>query len=91
MCLLLDTCHACSAKPGYQLQPGIWIDDCVQNGTMTGGGWTQAALREFLSYLDKKGVKVVTIWTNDAFLLPETTGTCEWFVPELRKWALNGH
>jgi hypothetical protein len=34
-------------------------------------------------------VKVITIWTNDAFLIPAKTGTCPWFVPELRKWALN--
>ena len=34
------------AKPGYQLQPGLWIDDCVPNGTMTGQGWTQSSLQE---------------------------------------------
>ena len=80
-------------KPGYQLQPGLWVDDCAPNGTMTSAGWTQPSLRQFLAILDQQGVKVITIWTNDAFLLvgkKGSTNTCPWFVPELRKWVLNG-
>jgi hypothetical protein len=37
--------------------------------------------------LDEKGVRVVTIWTSDAFLMPSTTFTCPWFMPMLRDWV----
>ena len=76
------------AEPGYQLQPGLWISQCYPNGSMTHGGWTEAALTSFLGVLDSKGVKVVTIWTDDAFLLASSRVTCPWFMPTLRKWAL---
>ncbi len=36
---------------------------------------------------DEKGVRVVTIWTSDAFLMPSTTFTCPWFMPLLRDWV----
>ena len=51
-------------------------------------GWTEAALNSFLDTLDTKGVRVLTIWTGDAFLLPSSRITCDWFMPALRKWAL---
>ena len=68
---------------------------CFPNGTMTTQGWTRAALREFLEFLDAQRVRVVTIFALAPNLLPSaelspanTSSVCEWFVPELRKWAL---
>ena len=74
--------------PGYQLQTGLWVDGCFPNGTMTTQGWTEQSLTDFLQLLDKQGVKVVTIWTSDAFLLAPSRMTCPWFMPTLRKWVL---
>ena len=51
-------------------------------------GWTEAALDSFLSTLDSQEVRVLTVWTGDAFLLPSSRVTCPWFMPALRKWAL---
>ena len=78
---------ASGADPSFQLQPGISPDGCTPDGTTTNRGWTEATLREFLSFLDEKGVRVVTIWTSDAFLMPRTTFTCPWFMPLLRDWV----
>eukprot|EP01052_Picozoa_sp_SAG31_P014167 SAG31_NODE_871_length_11335_cov_4.910822_8_plen_69_part_00 len=55
---------------------------------MTKQGWTEAALQSFLGTLDSSGVNVLTIWTDDAFLLASSRLTCPWFMPALRKWAL---
>ena len=74
-------------NPG-QLQLGISPDGC--NGTHTGGGWTQAALQDFLEFCDEKGVRVLTVWTGDAFLLPTKVTTCPWFVPTLKGWVEKG-
>ena len=68
---------------------GIWIGMCFPNGTMTQQGWTESAMKDFLKVLDSEGVKVVTIWTDDAFLTAGSRETCPWFMPALRKWALN--
>ena len=78
---------ASGVDPSFQLQPGISPDGCTADGTTTNRGWTEATLREFLSFLDEKGVRVVTIWTSDAFLMPSTTFTCPWFMPMLRDWV----
>ena len=78
---------ASGVEPSFQLQPGISPDGCTADGTTTNRGWTEATLREFLSFLDEKGVRVVTIWTSDAFLMPSTTFTCPWFMPMLRDWV----
>ena len=80
---------ASGADPSYQLQPGIWIDACFPNGTMTQQGWTEKALHSFLKVLDSSGVKVLTIWTGDAFLLASSRRTCPWFMPALHAWALS--
>ena len=49
-----------------QLQPGVWMDACNVEGTMTQQGWTQIALRGFLEYASAAGVRVITIWAmND--------------------------
>ena len=72
-----------------QCNAGIWIDNCFPNGTMTKQGWTESALKDFLKVLDSKGVKVVTIWGDDAFLTTESRETCPWFMPALRQWVLN--
>ena len=79
--------------PKFQLQPGISPDGCTTTNVssnssgVTGGGWTEVALGEYLDYLDLKGVRTLTIWTSDAFLLPSTTFTCPWFMPMLRNWT----
>ena len=78
---------ASGVDPSFQLQPGISPDGCTADGTTTNRGWTEATLREFLRFLDEKGVRVVTIWTSDAFLMPSTTFTCPWFMPLLRDWV----
>ena len=78
---------ASGVDPSFQLQPGISPDGCSADGTTTNRGWTEATLREFLSFLDEKGVRVVTIWTSDAFLMPSTTFTCPWFMPMLHDWV----
>lgn len=72
--------------PTFQLQPGISPDGCT-NGTTTSGGWTQPALAQYLDFLDTKGVRHLTLWTSDAFLLPATTFTCPWFMPMLKNWT----
>jgi hypothetical protein len=73
--------------PHYQLQPGISPDGCDSSGVATNGGWTQPALAEYLDSLDDKGVRHLTVWTSDAFLLPATVSTCPWFMPMLRNWT----
>lgn len=73
--------------PHYQLQPGISPDGCDSSGVATNGGWTQPALAEYLDFLDDKGVRHLTVWTSDAFLLPATVSTCPWFMPMLRNWT----
>ena len=35
----------------------------------------------------EKGVNVVTIWTGDAFLLPDSVVTCPWVMPTLKAWV----
>eukprot|EP00039_Didymoeca_costata_P004867 m.76723 g.76723 ORF g.76723 m.76723 type:complete len:346 (+) comp12574_c0_seq3:162-1199(+) len=78
-------------SPESQLQPGIWLDACqtVNGTTQTMQGWTQEALHDFLNFLDEKNVKIITIWTDDALLIPKQVTTCPWFVEELRNWAAN--
>ena len=76
------------ADPSYQLQPAIWIDDCLPAGNVTVSGWTQAALTDFLGVLDTAGVQILAIWTGGAFIDPAHTVTCPWFIPTVRKWAL---
>eukprot|EP01051_Picozoa_sp_SAG22_P003275 SAG22_NODE_157_length_16986_cov_17.230177_11_plen_77_part_00 len=58
------------------------------NGTTSGAGWTQPALREFLEYLDKKGVTRVDIWTGDALIPVQAVAICDFFIDELRRWRL---
>ena len=70
------------------------MDGCYPNGSMTHEGWTQPALRDFLSYADKQGVRVVTIWAmNDecgSLCYPKSSYTCPWFLAELRRFVLGG-
>ena len=39
------------------------------NGSMSGAGWTQPTLREFLDFLDSKNITRLDIWTGDALIL----------------------
>ena len=57
-------------------------------------GWTQV-LREFLDFAASKQVDTVAIWTDGAMEVTRpypmgTSGlsTCDFFVAELRRWAL---
>ena len=77
------------ANPSYQLQPAIWIDDCLPTGNVTISGWTEDALTDFLRVLDTTGVQILAIWTGGAFIDPLHTVTCPWFIPKVRKWALS--
>jgi hypothetical protein len=72
-----------------QLQPGIWMNNCVDDGAATLEGWTQKSLRAFLSYAGDQGVRVITIWAVSG-LTPQksSSATCPWFVPELRRFVL---
>ena len=88
--ILLGCCFLVRLRYRYQLQPGISIGGCVPNGTMTGAGWTQSVLRQFLDFLDAHGIKNVTLWVGDAFQIPDKAFTCPWFVPELKAWVKRG-
>lgn len=46
-----------------QLSPGLWLSAC-QAGNATRTGWTQAYLRQFLAFLDSKGVRSIDMWTG---------------------------
>ena len=46
------------------------------------------ALAEFLSFLDTKKVRSVTLWFDNALQLYQDSFTCPWFVPTLAEWAL---
>ncbi len=52
-----------------QLSPGLWLGAC-QAGNATHTGWTQAYLRQFLAFLDSKGVRSIDIWTGACLALP---------------------
>ena len=56
------------------------------NGTMSGSGWTQPTLREFLDHLDAIGVYQVDLWTGDALIMVQSVAICDWFIDELRRW-----
>eukprot|EP01043_Picozoa_sp_COSAG02_P001801 COSAG02_NODE_39_length_48074_cov_106.508890_14_plen_353_part_00 len=82
-----------------QLSPGIWLGHCVNATTMT-TGWTRPFLREFLTYLDKVGVRSLDLWTDGGGSSPDvgpnssmtcpmpcpSTPTCGWALEELRAW-----
>ena len=87
---LSERCRLCGDQ-SYQLQPAIWVDDCLPSGNVTISGWTLEALGDFLGVLDSAHVQVLTIWTGGAFIDPATTVTCPCFVPALRRWALGGN
>jgi len=44
-------------------------------------------LAEFLSFLDKQGVRSVTLWFSNALQLYPDSFTCPWFMPTLLDWA----
>ena len=80
-----------------QIVPGIWMDPCRPDGLQTMSGWTQLVLREFLDFAASKQVDTIAIWTDGAMEVtrPYPMGnpglsTCDFFVPELRRWALHG-
>ena len=56
------------------------------NGSMSGAGWTQPTLREFLDFLDSKNITRLDIWTGDALILVQSVAICDWFIDELRRW-----
>ena len=76
-----------------QLTPGVWMDACYPNGSMTQQGWTQKTLRQFLAYASKEGVRVIAIWAMNfpcgSLCYPESSYTCPWFLPELRRFVLD--
>lgn len=84
---VLDMRRLGADAAGGQLQPGLSMSGCRANST-TPNGWDAVSLAAFLDFLDTQEVRVVTIWTDDAMLLPESFSTCPWFVPTLRQWAL---
>ena len=61
-------------------------------------GWTQPKLKEFLDFLDAKGVRSVDVWSSngtdpasgkgpDSCPMPcPAAPTCSWFFDELRAW-----
>jgi hypothetical protein len=55
-------------------------------GPVSGAGWTQPALREFLEFLDSQGVRSIDIWTGGALVSPQAVEICDWFILELRRW-----
>jgi hypothetical protein len=82
--------------PNYQLQPAIDIQTCkacadmgICDSGITDTGWTKSALREFLSYLDSVGIRILTLWFGDALLSPKTDSTCAWVMPMLHDWVTN--
>jgi hypothetical protein len=69
-----------------QYSAGFWPINCI-NGTVA-GGWTNATLRRFLSFLDVVGVRSVDVFCTAAAvpcptLLPRQ---CTWFLDALRWW-----
>ena len=51
-----------------QLSPGMWMNECHITPEFPTGvtdqGWTQASLRQFLDYLDLRGVRSIDMWTG---------------------------
>ena len=43
-----------------QIVPGLWMDPCFPNGTMTRSHWTQGVLRQFLEFAAGVGVRLIT-------------------------------
>ena len=43
-------------------------------------------LREFLDFLDSKGIHKLDLWTGDALILVQSVAICDWFIAELRRW-----
>ena len=72
-----------------QLQLGIQASgDCTGDGLTTGHGWTEPSLEHFLAFADTQGVRVLTVWTENAFVIPRGgIRICDWFVPTLLRWA----
>ena len=73
--------------PNDQLSPGLWPGPCSADGLSTPNGWTKEALVSFLSFLDDKGVRSVTLWFNNALQQFKDGYTCPWFMPALLDWA----
>ena len=79
--------ETCIARP-----PGVGtMNRCSgpfrANGSMSGAGWTQASLRQFLEFVDSKGITRVDLWTGDALILVQSVAICDWFIDELRAWV----
>ena len=68
-----------------QLSPGIWIGDCLANGTST-HGWTQPLLHSFLGFLDILNIISITIWCSAEMPCPDVDEHCPWMYMELRAW-----
>ena len=73
-----------------QVSPGIWMNNCAKTSAFPDGitaqGWTRESLRSFLNYLDTVGVRSIDMWTSN--LSENDLATCDWFLPELRRWRL---
>jgi hypothetical protein len=83
------------AKPS-QIVPGVWMDPCHPSGTLTMSGWSQPVLRQFLEFAGGAGITSIAIWTDGAMntrrAYPNgnpSLSTCDWFIPELRRWVLD--
>ena len=72
-----------------QLQLGIQASgDCTGDGLTTDHGWTEPSLEHFLAFAATQGVRIITVWTENAFEIPRGgIRICDWFVPTLLRWA----
>ena len=78
-------------EPSYQLQLGIQTDGCSADGSITHkGGWTEQTLQDFLAFVGKYGINVITIWSNSGLATPHKATTCVWVFPALRDWVNGG-
>ena len=73
------------AKPETgQVSPAVWLGACNSTTSINEKGWDQQGLRKFLTYLDKRGVRSLDIWTSGA--RPQTANYCPWEIEELERW-----
>jgi len=58
-----------------------------EGSTTHKGGWTQKTLEDFLSFVGKRGINIITIWSNSGLATPQKATTCAWVFPTLRAWV----
>ena len=82
--------HVGAVAATGQLEPAVWLGDgCNRTSNRTSNGWTPAAFRDFLAYLDEEGVRSVAVWTLPFIEMgpPTSNSTCtRWMLAELRQW-----